>query len=155
MGAIPMILYLNEIETDADVIATLPAHNIAMVKLFSHFAGASGGGAGGVLAIYTKKGSDLADVMQYTADMVKYNGYSIIKEFYSPDYAVDKLAKVQSDNRITLDWRPHILVNNVNPKIPLSFYNNDRTKSFKIVVEGMTIDGKMLMIEKTISKKGF
>ena len=155
MGAIPMILYLNEIETDANVIATLPADQIAMVKLFSHFAGASGGGAGGVLAIYTKKGSDLADVMQYTADIAKYNGYSVIKEFYAPNYAVDKSARTQTDNRITLDWRPDIRINNINPKIPVTFYNNDRTKNFKIVVEGMTIDGKMLLIEKTMSRKGF
>jgi len=104
--------------------------------------------------MYNKTGSDLADVMQHTADMVKYNGYSIAKEFYAPNYSVDK-AKTQTDNRITLDWRPNILVNNVNPKIPVTFYNNDRTKSFKIVVEGMTIDGKMLMIEKTIGRKGF
>ena len=50
-----MILYLNEIETDAGVIATIPGNQIAMVKVFSSFAGASGNGAGGVLAIYTKK----------------------------------------------------------------------------------------------------
>lgn len=154
-GAIPMILYLNEIETESSVIATLSATNIAMVKLFSNFAGAAGGGAGGVLAIYTKKGSDLADVMQHTADMVKYNGYSVMKEFYAPDYTVDKSAKSQTDNRITLDWRPDILVNNINPKIPVTFYNNDRTKSFKIVVQGMTVDGKMLLLEKIINRKGF
>ncbi len=152
MGAIPMILYLNEIETDADVIATLPADKIAMVKLFSHFAGAAGGGAGGVLAIYTKKGSDLADVMQYTADIAKYNGYSVVKEFYAPDYTVDKSARVQTDNRITLDWRPNIILNNVNPRIPVTFYNNDRTKIFRIVVEGMTQYGKMISIEKIISR---
>ncbi len=155
LGAIPMILYLNEIETESAVIATLPAAEIAMVKVFSNFAGATGGGAGGVLAIYTKKGSDLADVMQHTADMVKYNGYSVTKEFYAPGYAVDKSAKAQTDNRITLYWRPNILMNNVNPKIPVTFYNNDRTKSFKIVVEGMTIDGKMLMLEKMVGSKGF
>lgn len=152
MGAIPMILYLNEIETESSVIATLPADKIAMVKLFSHFPGATGGGAGGVLAIYTKKGSDLADVMQYTADIAKYNGYSVIKEFYAPDYKVDKLGSVKTDNRITLDWRPNILLNNVNPRIPVTFYNTDRTKNFKIVVEGMTQDGKMISIEKIISR---
>jgi hypothetical protein len=155
MGPIPMILYLNEVETESNVIQTISAAEVAMVKVFSTFAGASGGGAGGVLAIYTKKGSDLADVMQHTADIAKYNGYSVIKEFYAPNYTVNKSARTQTDNRITLDWQPDIRINNVNPKIPLTFYNNDRTKSFKIVVEGMTIDGKMLLIEKTISRKGF
>lgn len=155
LGNIPMTLYLDEIETDASFISTIPAGQIAMVKIFGNFAGATGNAPGGVLAVYTKKGADMNDVMRYAAAMSKFNGYSISKEFYAPDYAVNKSIKTQTDNRITLDWRPNILVNNVNPKIPFTFYNNDRTKSFKIVIEGMTLDGKMLMIEKTISRKGF
>ncbi|MEO7983057.1 MAG: hypothetical protein ABI688_03140 [Bacteroidota bacterium] len=155
MGSIPMTLYLDEVQTDASVITTIPANQVAMVKLFSSFAGATGNGAGGVLAIYTKKGTDMNDVMQHAADVTNYNGYTVIKEFYVPDYIIDKSARTKTDNRITLDWRPSILVNNLDPKIPLTFYNNDRTNSFKIVVEGMTVDGKMLLIEKTITHKGF
>ncbi len=95
------------------------------------------------------------DVMPYAAAIAKYKGYSVVREFYTPDYAVDKSARSQADNRITLDWRPDILVNSINPKIPITFYNNDRTKSYKIVAEGMTVDGKILLIEKTITRKGF
>ena len=69
-----------------------------------------------------------------------YTGYTITKDFYAPDYSVKK-DKTQPDVRVTLDWRPDILVNFVNPKIPFSFYNNDRTKKFRVIVEGMTIDG--------------
>ena len=155
MGNIPMTIYLDEIETSAAVIATIPPDQVALVKIFGTFVAAAGNGPGGVLAIYTKKGADLNDVMRYAADMIKYNGYSVIKEFYAPDYKVDKSAMSQPDNRVTLDWRPDIFVNNINPKIPLVFYNNDRTKSFKVVVEGMTRDGKMLMLEKIIAPKGF
>lgn len=155
LGMIPMVLYLNEIETDVNVIATIPANQIAMVKVFSSFAGASGGGAGGALAIYTKKDADMADVMNNTADMAVYNGFSVIKEFYAPDYKLGKSEKEKTDQRITLDWRPAIFINNVNPKIPFSFYNNDRSRQFKVVVEGMTTNGKMIMIEKVFSAKGF
>ncbi len=150
MGNIPMILYLNEIETDAGVIATIPGNQIAMVKVFSSFAGASGNGAGGVLAIYTKKDADIT-TLSSAADMVKYRGYSVVKEFYAPDYSVNKTSKEKTDHRITLDWRPAIFINHINPRIPITFYNNDRTKQFKIVVEGMTLEGKMIMIEKIIS----
>ena len=155
MGNIPMIIYLDEIETDASFVSTIPANQVAMVKVFGSFAAAAGNGPGGVLAIYTKKGADMNDVMRFGSSMIKYNGYTITKEFYAPDYTVDISAKSETDNRITLDWRPDVFVNNVNPKIPVTFYNNDRTKAFKIVVEGMTRDGKMLMIEKTIRTKGF
>ncbi len=155
MGDIPMTLFLDEVQTDASFISTIPANQVAMVKLFSSFVGATSNGAGGVLAIYTKKGADMNDVMQHAADIISYNGYSVTKEFYAPDYAVDKSAKSQTDNRITLDWRPDIFLNNIDPKIPITFYNNDRTKRFKIVVEGMTLQGKMLMIEKIIEGKAF
>lgn len=156
LGNPPMILYLDEIETEASVISTIPANQIAMVKLFSNFAAATGNAMGGVLAIYTKKGTDMNNLMQHAADVMNYNGYTVTKEFYAPDYAVDKSLLSQADNRITIDWQPNLIINSIDPVIPLTFYNNDRTKKFRVVIEGMTTDGKMLMIEKTISNtKGF
>ncbi len=151
MGLIPMTLYLNEIETDASFISTIPASQIAMVKIYSSFAGAVGNAPGGVLAVYTKKGSDMEDVTSSAADLLRYRGYSLVKEFYAPDYKVDKAAAGKTDHRITLDWRPNIFVNNVNPKIPVTFYNNDRTKSYRVIVEGMTISGKLIYAEKIIA----
>ena len=91
------------------------------------------------------------DIMQKAADVILYDGYTVIKEFYAPDYNVETTSVV--DNRITIDWRPSILVNNVNPRIPFSFYNSDRTKSFRVVIEGMTTDGKMLSIDKIVSPR--
>ena len=154
MGLIPMTLYLDEIETDASFISSIPASQVAMVKVYSSFVGAAGNGAGGVLAVYTKKGTDLYNSASIT-DMVSYQGYSVIKEFYAPDYSVDIPATKNQDNRITLFWEPQIIVSSINGSIPFTFYNNDRTKQFKVVVEGMTIDGKLLMIEKTFGRKPF
>jgi hypothetical protein len=154
MGLIPMILYLDEIETDASFIFSIPASEVAMVKVYSSFVGAVGNGAGGALAVYTKKGSDLYNDVS-KGDMVRYQGYSIIKEFYAPDYAVDTVAIINQDNRITLLWAPQISVNGINENIPVTFYNSDRTKQYRIVVEGMTIDGKLLMIEKIVGRKPF
>ena len=154
LGLIPMTLYLDEIETDASFISSVPANQVAMVKVYSSFVGAVGNGAGGVLAIYTKKGTDLYNSAAIS-DMVSYQGYSVIKEFYAPDYTVETAAIKKQDNRITLLWAPQVFVNSINGNIPVTFYNNDRTKQFKIVVEGMTNDGKMLMIEKTFGRKPF
>ena len=149
LGMIPMTLYLNEMETDASVIATIQASDIAMVKVFSSFVGATGGGAGGALAIYTKKGADIYNNSLSIVDQVKYNGFSVVKEFYAPVYKVEPSPATKTDNRITLDWRPNIFVNSVDPKIGFSFYNNDRSKKFRVVVEGMTNTGKLIWIEKT------
>lgn len=154
MGLIPMTLYLDEIETDASFVSSIPASQVALVKVYNSFVGTVGNGAGGVMAIYTKKGSDLYNDASIT-DMVRYQGYSVIKEFYSPDYTVDTAAIKKQDNRITLLWMPQIIISGINGSITVTFYNNDRAKQFKIVVEGITSDGKMLMIEKIVGRKPF
>lgn len=149
LGPIPMKIYLNDIETDPGVVSTLPVTEIALVKVYNQFAGATGGGAGGVMSIYTRKDSDI--VSNSRGDMIRYNGFTVVKEFFAPDYKKEPSLTTKPDNRITLDWRPNIFVNNVNPVIPFSFYNNDRTRRFRVVVEGMTTDGKLIYLEKIIS----
>lgn len=148
MGNIPMTIFLDEIESDASIIAAIPASQVALVKIYNTFAGAWGNAPGGVLSVYTKKADDLKNTGK--ANTIVYNGYSVVKEFFAPDYkTAPKIDK--TDNRITLDWRPDIFINNVNPRIPIGFYNNDRTKKFKIIVEGMTLSGKLISLEKIIS----
>lgn len=150
LGPVGMTLYLNEIETDANVIATLPATEIALVKVYSTFVGAAGGGAGGALAIYTKKGSDITNSSR--GDLITYKGFSVVKEFYAPNYKTDPSLLSKPDTRITIDWRPNIFVNNINPVIPVSFYNSDRTRRFRVVVEGMTTSGKLISLEQIIGQ---
>jgi len=148
MGNIPMTIFLDEIETDASIIAAIPANQVALVKVYNTFTGAWGNAPGGVLSVYTKKADDLKNTGK--ANTIVYNGYSVVKEFYAPDYKI-AAKNDKTDNRITLDWRPDIFINNVNPRIPIGFYNNDRTKKFKIIVEGMTLSGKLICLEKMIS----
>jgi hypothetical protein len=150
MGPQSMTVFLDEVETDVNVIATIPASQIAMVKLFPTFVAAAGGGGGGALAIYTKRGEELLAAMPTSGDVVAVPGYSVMRQFYSPDYTVNKPVS-EPDNRITLFWDAGIIIADVNPQLPIRFFNNDRTKQFKIVIEGMTAEGKMLMIEKIIS----
>ena len=153
LGDISMAIYLNEIPSDADVLSNIPAQDVVLVKIFGSLAAAPGNAPGGVLAVYTKKGLGHSSY-PLAGETITYKGYSVIKEFYSPDYRVDKSKK--ADQRITLYWNPSVIVADKNPKIPLVFYNNDRSRQFKVVIEGLTTEGKMLMIEKTISgKKAF
>jgi hypothetical protein len=158
MSPVPMKLFLNEMKTDAATISNIRASDISLVKVYSHFVGAEHNGAGGVLSVYTKKGTDNNATQASSVYQVNYKGYSVSKEFYSPDYKVDVSEKNKTDNRITLHWQPDLFVSGINTELPITFYNNDRTKQFKIVIEGMTVTGKMLLIEKIITpsdKKAF
>ncbi len=129
------------------MIEGIPVAELAYIKLMPSSVAASGGGT--ALAIYRKKGADLSAAMESPTDIVNYSGYTVIKEFYNPDY--DKQPdNSKADKRMTLSWNPSLFVAEVNPVIPVIFYNNDQTKRFKIVAEGVTSDGRMLMIEKII-----
>ncbi len=144
-----MTVYLNEVETDASVVEALPASEIALVKIFSAFTMATGGGPGGAIAIYTRKDLDMPSTSK--GNIFSTTGFSVIKEFYAPEYKeIPNALFSRPDNRITLDWRPNIFFNAIGPRIPFSFYNNDRTKKFRVVIEGMTTTGKLIMIDKIV-----
>ena len=144
----PVQLFLDEMQMqDATWISTLPPSQIALIKIYPQFIGARGNGP--AVAIYTKRGNDLNDEMETSGDIVDYDGYSIIKEFYSPDYSTPPDINYQ-DYRLTLHWQPELITDKNDLEIPIQFYNSDRAKKFKIVAEGMTKDGKLLMLEQYV-----
>src|SRR5258707_11129221 len=78
-------LYLNEMQVDASQLQSTSVSDIAMVKVFRPGSGVGfGGGAGGVIAVYTKKGGEArrTDVNFKGLDRALLVGYSPIKEFY-------------------------------------------------------------------------
>ncbi|NDE78299.1 MAG: hypothetical protein EB047_03710, partial [Chitinophagaceae bacterium] len=77
-------------------------------------------------------------------------GYSENHRFQSPNYLTDPSLLQKPDNRITLEWQPTLLLNNVNPSIPIRFFNNDRTKRFRLIVQGITANGKLIYKEEII-----
>ncbi|MCH5597590.1 hypothetical protein [Niabella ginsengisoli] len=144
----PVQLFLDEMRMDdASFISSIPPNQIALIKIYPQFIGARGNNA--AIAIYTKRGDDLNEEMESSGDIVDYDGYSIIKEFYSPDYSTPPDVDYR-DNRLTLNWQPEMIVDSTTQKIPINFYNTDRTKKFKIIAEGVSKDGKLLMIEETV-----
>lgn len=145
-------LFLDEIQMDAQGIMGIPVSDIAYVKVMRPpFFGAAGGGAGGAIAIYTKKGkSRESDIPSNLLQAVLY-GYNSAKTFYSPNYAEKSDAHAAQDLRSTLYWNPYILTDSNNKRIKVEFFNNDITKKYRIIVEGMTKDGKLARVEKIVS----
>ena len=64
-------------------------------------------------------------------------GYSAVKEFYSPDYST--LPPVP-DYRCTLYWNPSVTTGE-NGKANIKFYNNSRCTNFSISAETVTEEG--------------
>ena len=142
--------FLNEMQVDAQTISTISVADIAYIKVFRPpFFGAMGGGAGGAIAIYTRKGGDRVADPGKGLDKGMVAGYSIRKEFYSPDYS-EPGQEVEADFRSTLYWNPFVFTDSSKPKVKLEFYNNDISKAFRVVIEGVNEFGKLIRIEKIV-----
>ncbi len=151
-GSTPGV-YLNEMQTDVSGLKNVSMSDVAMVKVFPPGSGVGfGGGAGGVIAVYTKKGVDTKsnDASFKGLEKARIIGYSLMKEFYSPNYAQESVDNEAVDVRTTLYWNPLVLTDKSNRRVTIQFYNNDITKKVRIVLEGINEDGKLARIEKNL-----
>ena len=146
-GGSPTV-FMDEMQTDISQVQSIPMSDVAMIKVFRPpFIGGTGGGAGGAIAVYTKKGASLNKDVK-GLDFVRIPGYSVAKEFYSPDYSQYDEAQTQGDFRSTLYWNPFVLTDKDTRRVVFTFYNNDISRRFRIVVEGCDVYGKLTRIEK-------
>jgi hypothetical protein len=142
-------LFLNEMQTDVGMVESLTMADIAMIKVFRPpFFGATGGGSGGAIAVYTKKGGDMRNSSVKGLDFANIPGYSVQREFYSPDYSKYDDRHADADYRTTLYWNPYVLTDKNSRRIFYTFYNNDVTRRFRVIIEGCNTEGKLTRIEK-------
>ncbi|TAN02144.1 MAG: hypothetical protein EPN39_00490 [Chitinophagaceae bacterium] len=142
--------FLDEMPVSADQIADVPVDDIALVKVYRPpFYGGFGGGSGAI-AIYTKKGGDEDYSPGGGYEKIRIPGYSIVRQFYSPDYSVNKKVNELPDKRATLYWNPDLVADSARHSITFSFYNTDITKRMRIIIEGISNDGKIGRVEEVI-----
>jgi hypothetical protein len=146
-GGAPL-LFLDEMQVDASFLSSVSVNNVAYIKVFRPpFYGASGGSSGAI-AIYTRRGGDAASTPGKGLTSASVTGYSVIKQFYSPNYASFNAANERKDLRTTLYWNPQVVTSEKNNKALLTFYNNDVTKRFRVIIEGMGKDGRLAHLEQ-------
>ncbi len=158
-------LYLNQMAADINELKSISMNDVAMIKVFrppflgdfgapsvgSSNSGAgtissSSGGAGGAIAVYTKNGNDITSTAQ-GLDFALINGYSAIKEFYSPDYSANSTPQL-NDYRSTLYWNPFLIMDKTTRRITIPFYNSDNCKKIRVVIEGINEMGQLTREEK-------
>jgi hypothetical protein len=143
-------LFLDEMPVDADMLNSIPVSDIAFVKVFRPpFIGAAGGGSGGAIAIYTRRGDDLRSKPGGLSSN-SIAGYTPIREFYSPNYDRFDKRNDQKDVRTTLFWSPMIITTGKSRLVKLSFFNNDVTKAFRVVIEGVSKEGLLTHYEEVM-----
>jgi hypothetical protein len=143
-------LFLNEMPSQIESIQSIPMSDVAMIKVFRPpFLGAFGGGSGGAIAVYNKKGAPTNSTVK-GLDHATIVGYTPVKQFYSPNYPADQ-ASSDPDVRTTLYWNPYVLTDKTHRRLYLTFYNNDNSKKFRVIIEGCNDEGKLTRIEKVFN----
>ncbi|MBY0478201.1 MAG: hypothetical protein K2Q24_11180 [Chitinophagaceae bacterium] len=147
--AVPVAFFLNEIPIEVWEVSMINPADIALIKanrsanvLIGSFAAAAG--AEGSIMIYTKKNTGTK--LGFEASPL--TGYSFSGTFISPDFSRTELKNTE-DRRTTLLWQPHVKFDSKG-KATIQFYNNDYTKKFKVVVQGIDKSGNLFYLEKTI-----
>ncbi len=99
-------------------------------------------GSNGVIAVYTNPIIDTDAVVQVETPGIavfQIPGFYKTKEFYTPDYTKEDPEK--PDYRTTLFWQPELAFNDEG-RSNIDFFTGDKMGSFRILVEGITDDGR-------------
>jgi len=144
--------YLNEVLVDFGAVKDMQLSEVALIRFTPppvYFAPYNGGNTGAIM-IYTKIQSDEMKKMVGMADYNHYvfNGYSVTREFSVPDYS-NAGRNAAADNRTTLYWS-HDLNTDSNGILKFRFYNSDRAKKFKVVLQGMDTGGRLDYLEQSV-----
>jgi len=146
-------LFIDEIPRSIWDVKALSGQDIAYIKIFRppSFLGTFGRAIGGAVAIYTiKGGEEPRGYANWGLPEKRIVGYTVAKEFYSPDYAIDSVMNIATDIRSTLYWNPWVLTTGETHTVRLPFYNNDITKKMRIIIEGIDGEGRLTRVEKLV-----
>jgi hypothetical protein len=144
-------LFIDEMPADVESVSTISVSDVAYIKVIDPpFMGSAGGGAGGAISIYTRKGGDTPKTNGKGLEKGQVIGYTAMKDFYSPDYSHAAPNDDIEDVRSTLLWSPYLLMDKTNRRVKLEFYNNDLSTSYRVVLEGVNENGKLTRVERVI-----
>lgn len=107
-------------------------------------------GSNGAFVISTRAVDPLTVGSKANSVVFIPRGYNQSIEFYSPVYNTPTLkAKPEPDLRSTLYWNPKVEVDETG-MIQVEYYTDDRNSDHRIIVEGVTTDGRPARIEQRV-----
>jgi len=147
--------YVNEALVQYTSISDMTLNDVALIRFMPPpvwFAPFNGGNEGAIM-IYTKKNTDEVKRVAGLADNFDhylFNGFSITREFSSPDYTErGTKGDISKDNRLTLYWN-HDLNTDSHSELKFRFYNSGTAKKFKVTIQGMDAQGRLIYLQQIL-----
>jgi TonB-dependent SusC/RagA subfamily outer membrane receptor len=144
-GPIPMQVIIDGAFVEPEFLSSINPNDVETIEILKSAGntaiyGLRGGG--GVLIVNTKRGEYNTNYRNYAPGITGYNprGYSMGREFYSPNYGDPATNTKLADLRTTIYWNPNVISDSTG-KASVEFYNSDGKGKYKAIVEGVNIDG--------------
>jgi len=138
----------------ANYISAIPTQTVERVEVITSAVSLLGTrGANGAIIIYTNNtgiyNEESADDRYPDMQTLTVRGYQKEEPFPAPSYAKSKFTPT-NDLRTTIHWEPNITTDQ-NGNAQVSFYSADLEGVYRVVVEGLTIDGRSVRGEYMIN----
>ena len=146
-------LYINGQEMDMNLIDAYPMSEVVSVSYLdkneSQLAGISS--EYGAIILQVKNINAREKFLINSMAEVIVPGYEPPAEFYAPNYTVEN-DKSKRDNRTTIAWEPDLASNSLGGA-SMSFWSADRASDYRVVIEGITLEGELLCGEFVLRAK--
>lgn len=130
-------------ESAMSILTQTSIAQVAMIRIFEPgtFAGVSGMAPHGVIAIYTKNGSEgrFREIVSHF-NKTKKPGYALPRSFTAPTHGK------------TLYWDPALIADSTTHTAAFSFNNDDTPGSFRITIQGLDRNGRLLLIDSVFTR---
>jgi TonB-dependent SusC/RagA subfamily outer membrane receptor len=144
-GGEPLFV-LDGITVDKSMIVNMNVHDVASIDVLKGGSAAIYGsrGGNGVIAIFTKRGTENYDYSQEIVPGVfvsRIAGFDLPREFYAPRYQVVRQEDARPDYRSTVFWAP-MLRTGKDGKTHFEYYNTDAVTKIDVVAEVLSSWGE-------------
>jgi len=144
----PMAVFVDGVRLNEKYsLDDIRVHNIGSVEILKSpsataLYGAHGGA--GVIIINTKRGDEITSTSAPSPGLISYSpkGHSPIRQFYSPKYNVTSAPDNNTDLRTTVYWEPN-LTTDKDGIFKISYFNTDVPGIYRIVIEGIDVNGSL------------
>lgn len=153
IGGIPYIrgqqaqVILDGMYVDSDFLNSINVQDVETIEVlksigYTAIYGSRGGG--GVIVITTKRGKPGYTNNSYAPGIVTYSPIGLFKpkDFYVPNYDDPKINDQVIDLRTTVYWNPRVITDSTG-YAQVEFFNADGTGEYKVVLEGMDLNGHL------------
>ena len=139
-------IYMDGIEVRPEIpIKDLPGQMFDKVEYIKSGMFAGYNYKGGILFFYTKRGEknfNRPQAKPQAMEGLRVVGYSVSRKFYTPVYDSPEKPEKKEDIRNIIWWNPLVMTDSTGVAIE-TFYHSDESGEMKIVVEGVTNNGRL------------